>query len=77
MRYYIRYNVDHKNGISEFPWKVFEDEKKFYLTRNVIFDTITTWTEKTPFPDGGFKYSIYCDGNITVCDENQIVIKKL
>jgi hypothetical protein len=74
MRYYIRYNVDHKNGKSDLPWKVFESEDKFYLTRNVILYTIS-WTGDTPFPDGGFKYSIYCDGKMTSCDENEIVIE--
>lgn len=73
-RYYIRYNVDHKNGNSDLPWKVFESEDKYYLTGNVIFYT-TTWTKETPFPDGGFKYSIYCDGEMISCDESEIIIK--
>ena len=74
MIYYIRYNVDHKNGNSEFPWKVFESEHKFYLTKNVKFDTIT-WTKETPFPEGGFKYSVYCDGTMVTCNDDEIVIQ--
>ncbi len=74
MKYYIRYNVDHKNGTSEFPWKVFEDEHTFHLTKNVVFYTMT-WTDETPFPDGGVKYSIYCNGKITYCDEDEIIIE--
>jgi len=74
MRYYIRYNVDHKNGTSKFKWKVFESEDKFWLTNSVIM-YVPSWTKDTPFPDGGFKYSIYCDGEMTSCDENEIVIE--
>lgn len=76
MIYYIRYNVDHKNGVSEFPWKVFENEHKYYLTKNVFFYTIT-WTGETPFPDGGVKYSIYCDGVMTTCNEEEIIIENV
>lgn len=73
MIYYIRYNVDHKNGTSEFPWKVFESETKFYLTRNVRINTVM-WTGDTPYPEGGFKYSVYCDGIMTRCTEEEIII---
>lgn len=74
MVYYIRYNVDHKNGNSEYPWKVFENEQKYYLTKNVRFNT-KTWTNETPFPEGGFKYSIYCEGIMTACTLDEIVIQ--
>lgn len=74
MIYYIRYNVEHKNGQSEFPWRVFESEEKFYLTKNIKINTIT-WTNETPFPTGGFKYSLYCEGEMIICNEDEIVIK--
>lgn len=73
MIYYIRYNVEHKHGNSEYPWRVFENETKFYITRNVQINT-KTWTGDTPFPDGGFKYSIYCDGIMVKCTEDEIII---
>ena len=74
MIYYLRYNVEHKNGVSNLKWKVFETEEKFWLTNNVIINT-KTWTDDTPFPEGGFKYSLYCDGTMTFCDENKIIIE--
>jgi hypothetical protein len=72
--YYIRYNVEHKNGNSEFLWRVFESEDKFYLTKSVKVCTMT-WTASTPFPEGGFKYSIYCEGTMTYCNQDEIVIE--
>jgi hypothetical protein len=74
MRYYIRYNVDHKNGKSEFPWKVFISETEFFLTRSVIFRK-PTWTHPTILPDGSIKYSLHCDGTMTACHEDEIVIE--
>lgn len=74
MIYYIRYNVEHKKELSEYPWKVFQDEFNFYLTKNVRINT-PSWTSETPFPDGGVKYSIYCDGTLTKCTPDEIIIE--
>ena len=65
MIYYIRYNVDHKHGNSEFPWRVFESEDKFYLTKNIMINR-PSFTFPTMHPSGDIKYSIYCDGVMTV-----------
>ena len=72
--YYVRYNVEHKNGISNYPWKVFETEDIFYLTKSVKINT-TTWTNETPFIGGGVKYSIYCEGTMTSCTDLEVVIQ--
>jgi hypothetical protein len=73
MIYYLRYNVDHKNGKSDLPWKLFEAENKFFLSKEVKIN-VSTWTRGTLVDGGSFKYSIYCDGTLTVCDENLIEI---
>lgn len=72
--YYIRYNVEHKHGDSDIPWRVFETESKFYLTHHVEIK-VPTWTAPTAHPDGSTKYSVYCTGTMTQCDLNRIVIE--
>lgn len=72
MIYYIRYNVDHKNGKSPFVWKVFESESVYYLTNSVVIN-VPTWTSPTPYNDE-FKYSLYCEGIMTECNQDQISI---
>lgn len=73
MIYYIRYNVAHKQGTSPLKWRVFQNEDKFWMTNSVVIN-VRTWTGDTTFNDDEFKYSIYCDGTLTSCDENEIII---
>ena len=74
MLYYIRYNVEHKHGVSHLQWHVFETENKFYETRNVVFKK-PTWTGPTLHPSGDLKFSIYCDGVMTTNTPELIVIE--
>lgn len=72
-KYYIRYNVDHKSGVSDKVWKVFESETKFWLTDKVTIK-VPSWTGTSEL-NGSTKYSIWCEGRMSVCTELEIVIE--
>jgi hypothetical protein len=73
MKYIIRYNVEHKKGLSDRKWKVYsEDGKETYLVDSVRIHSFSH-SEDTPTSEGE-KYSIVVEGDVYQTGEYEITI---
>lgn len=66
MKYVIRYNVDHRHGLSDKRWKIYAyDGSEFHLVDHISIKA-PSWTADTINKDGHLTYSIITEGTLTI-----------
>jgi len=72
-KYIIRYNVEHKAGLSDIKWKIYSDDNtESYVVNSIKLET-ESWTEDTEVGEA-IKYSIVTVGRLIWDDELSIRI---
>lgn len=63
-KYILRYNVEHKSGVSDKRWRLYSEDGEVHLLDSVKI-TVPCWTEDTAVGDA-IKYSIVMYGYLYI-----------